>query len=468
MKRRWLVPLAGALPMLVSVVYKVLLHPRPFWAVFYDPETIYMYDAARIVSGHPPLNADNPATPVQLMTAAIELFTGTSPFAIDAIRYSGYAIALVTTLAATWLLSATRFRDADPWLAVAGLWTYWLAPRALGYDAIWSPEIFYFAAGALVLAALTRPDRPWLAGAATGLCIAVKFTFLAWAPALVLAVLIGNARRSRAAVIATVAALGAFFVCTVVALPRYPKMFGWLWTLATHSGQYGKGAHEPPKIGHALAEYFSLAVHAKAALLWVAVVIVLWFVARRRNATLTTFAVVSAILTLLMALRSPDYHYLLPIGLSLTALLASARDISPRVAMIACALCAVLAGKTVLEDLHSHDQLIADSARIHAQLAAAVERSGLRDPIVIYGWRVPQPSFALRTCSGATPAFLDAVSARYPYEGHFDNDLRRIYLPSGATRWDLLVVDPQFVNEVPGGVGPVIASVPPFIVVKHP
>lgn len=465
-RRTWLASLLGVAPMAADLTYKALIHPRPFWVVFYDPETIYMYDAFRMVSGQPPLNADNPGAPVQLFTALIALFTDRSPFAIDAIRYSGYVIALLATIGAMWLLSATVFRNAGPWLTVAGLWTYWIAPKALAYDAVWSPEIFYFAFGALVLAALTRVDRPWLVGLALGLCIATKFTFLAWGPAVVLALLVERHGRVRKAAIAIGATAIGFLVATLAQIPRYPKMFVWLWKLTTRSGQYGSGPHEAPSIGHAVAAYVSLAATAKASLLWILAVVVLLVVARRRNMTLIVFGVVSAICTVVLAIRTPDFHYLLPMGLSIVALVAAAKDAPRKAAIAACVFCGLVLTKTVVDDIRTHDMMIAECRRIQQEVAAVVANSGIHDPVVVYGWRMPQPSFALRTIAFDSPGALAALGTRYPREGHYDDSLHRIYLPPGASHWDLLVIDPQFLKDVPGGVGPVVGEVPPFIIVR--
>ena len=77
---------AAALPLLADSIYRVVIHPRPFWMHFYDPETIYFYQSLRLLGGHAPLNVDHPGTPVQLLGAVIALFTGRSPLQFDAFR----------------------------------------------------------------------------------------------------------------------------------------------------------------------------------------------------------------------------------------------------------------------------------------------------------------------------------------------------------------------------------------------
>lgn len=102
--RRPLVIALGVLPLLIDWVYKVVLHPRPFWAFVYDPEAIYVSEGLRLLSGRAPVNADNPGTPVQLLSAAIELFVGRLPQNTDAIRLCGYVVALLFAVGAAVLL----------------------------------------------------------------------------------------------------------------------------------------------------------------------------------------------------------------------------------------------------------------------------------------------------------------------------------------------------------------------------
>src|SRR5205814_2494173 len=135
--------LVAALPLLVNWTAKAVIDPRPFWVHYYDPETIYFYDGLRMAELHAPHAADNPGTPLQVMSAAISLVTGRTPFAIDAFRLAGYTLALLLTIATMALI--VRF-NSSPCLTIALIWTYFLAPSAFERDVVWSPEILYFAA----------------------------------------------------------------------------------------------------------------------------------------------------------------------------------------------------------------------------------------------------------------------------------------------------------------------------------
>jgi hypothetical protein len=130
-------PLA-ILPIAVELFVKLAVYPRPFWVHDYDPEAIYFYQSLRILGGHAPLNVDHPGIPVQLLGALIALFTGRSPLQFDAFRLAAYIVSFALTAVAAVAVTRTLFRDASPWLAVAGVWTYFLAPMALERDLIFS------------------------------------------------------------------------------------------------------------------------------------------------------------------------------------------------------------------------------------------------------------------------------------------------------------------------------------------
>jgi hypothetical protein len=91
-----------------------------------------------------------------------------------------------------------------------------------------------------------------LLGAIIGACVAAKFT----AAPLCLAVLFPRERRMQLA--AAAAAVAAFFVCTLPAMPHYRLMATWVRDLLTHTGQYGTGEAGIPTAGEWLANLESL------------------------------------------------------------------------------------------------------------------------------------------------------------------------------------------------------------------
>src|SRR5437763_5181401 len=350
---------AAVLPIAAEFIDKVAVHPRPFWAFDYDPEAIYFYQSLRILDGRAPLNVDHPGVPVQLLGASIALVTGRAPLQFDAFRLAAYAVAFALVIVAAIVLARVLFREASPWLAVAGVWTYFLAPLALERNAIWSAEIVYFPLGVLALVLVTRalrddaaPRHDVLAGAAVGLCIATKFLFLGWAAALLIV--------ARRRVLAAAGIAAGFLAGTCVAATRYPYMLGWVWQNASHGGAYGRGALAPPDPAATLRAYAAFAVHAKAWLLWIAVIAALLWTSRRAlDRRLALFAAVAALLTMALPFRNPtNTRYFLPAGAALVALLAAARAVPRAAAIAACGSAGLLLAKNVVDDVRSHETKI--------------------------------------------------------------------------------------------------------------
>jgi hypothetical protein len=453
--------LAGAaaiLPIAAEFIDKLAVHPRPFWAHDYDPETIYFYQSLSILDGHAPLNVDHPGIPVQLLGAAIAIFTGRSPLQFDAFRAAAYVVSFALTIAAAIVLARVLFRESSPWLAVAGVWTYFLAPMALERDIIWSAEILYFPLGVVSLIAVAR-GRDFPAGVAIGLCVATKFLFLGWAVALIVV-----ARRRLHAL----AGLAIGFVAgTCVAMTKYPYMLGWMWQNASHTGAYGRGAVAMPDLGATLYRYVDFASHAKGWLLWIAAVAVLVWLARATiDRRLLAFSLVAMAITLLLPFRAPAARYLLPAGVAVVGMVAAARGVPRFAAIAACALAALLLAKNLVSDDASHRQKIAGQRLLRAEIEAAVHGAAPRG-VVVYGWRVPEPSFALRI-EATEPSQLDLVARRYPDEGHFNDWERRIYLPPGARRWDVAVIDESLVDQFPEPLGRPVAAIGAYRVFANP
>jgi hypothetical protein len=465
LRRRPFVVALGSLPLLLDWVYRVLVHPRPFWAFDYDPEMIYVQEGLRLLSGHAPRNIDNPGTPVQLLTAAIELCVGRLPQSIDAIRLCGYVLALLCAIGAAVLLERTLFRETPAPLAVAGLWTFFLAPAALEYQAIWSPEIFYFSIGALTLAALSTRRGPLVIGLSIGLCVATKFVFLAWVPAVLVAIAVDR-RRARDVFMTAGGVVLGFIAATVPAAGRYRDMGQWLWGMVTHSGWYGRGPAELPHLRLTLIGYWEIAVTCKAWLLWAAIVVALVLLARRRDRGLIAFGAVAIAGSVLMAMRAPTGRYFLPGALGVVALVGAVREIHPRVAALLCAVALLIVSSAVVSDCRAHDRLIAEQRALRVEIERSV--AGIRKPgdVVVYGWRTPEPSFALRFLA-FDKDWIAKTERLHPGEGHFQEEERRFHLPAGAAHWNVLVLNRSLLAAVPEPVVPAAPDVGPFAIVRR-
>ena len=127
---------------------QAVIRPRPFWAFYYDPETIYLYDGLRLLRGQTPVNTDNPATVVQLLSAAILAPLAHTPFVIDTFRSAAYVVALALNAAAVYLLMRTVLRDTPELVRIAAVWGFLAFPAVLEYNTVWSPIRFIWPWGA--------------------------------------------------------------------------------------------------------------------------------------------------------------------------------------------------------------------------------------------------------------------------------------------------------------------------------
>lgn len=456
----------AALPLLVDWTWKAWIHRRPFWIFYYDPETIYFYEGLRILGGHAPHNVDNPGTTLQLLTAAIASLTGSSPLRFDAFRLPAYTIALLLSLGAIFLLRRTLFRKADPRWLVAGVWTFFLAPSALEYSAVWAAEIVYFPLAVLALAAVWRIDErastAALAGAAIGLGLATKFLFVPWLVALIVMLVV--ARRWRHLVAAIGGAAAAFLAFTAVAAPRYRYMLGWLWQLATHSRSYGYGPKQAPELSSVIRDGASMALQAWPWIAWLALIVGTLIVRRTRMEGRILFAVTAMSLGVLLAVRVPgaDFKYLLPVSAASIALVATME----RPPFAAFAIAGVLVATSVGIDLWHHERKISEELQLRGDLDAAVHDFAPHG-VVVYSGRVPEPAFALRL-ETIDPAYLSQISAAYPSVGHYPQWEGRVFLPDGATHWDLLVLHDSLLRRFPEPMGRTVRVIPPYRVIMRP
>ena len=465
----WLAPLLAIAPLAVLWVGRALIEPRPYWCALPDPELVHYYCGMSILEGGIPENVHHPATPLHWLSALLLWVVGIDPLQVDRFRTLGYALVLALDFAAMGLLARTLLRGLPLSLQVAALWTFFLCPAALRFSLIWSPEILFFAAGAVVLAACDRLLRGEprlaavaLAGAAIGLACGIKLTWLSWVAGLCVLLALGP-RVPRAGRIAAVAvALGGvalgFVTATWLVLPRYPYMFDWVGQLATHSGRYGVGPREWPDPVSSLTEMAGQIGEASTWTAWwsawlLVVLVGLWL--RRRRGEARPPAVVGWVLlsvtvlvtSHLIALRDPWPRYLLPGGMGVVALVAAAGRVAPFWRRRAARILAVGGAGALLflglqADWREHRDLIEGCTSTRARIEARVRQHLARQPdaTVIYAWQAPIPSLALRLNGWRHPAALQAIERRFPREGHYNPWANEIFLPTGAEDWDLLVI----------------------------
>lgn len=453
----------AALLLLVDWLYKVAVVPRPFWIEHYDAEATYFFQSLRLASGLAPTYIDHPGTPVHLFGAAIVAFTGRSPLAIQPMLVAGYVISLLANLGAILLLRKTLFRNSDPWLWVCGVWTFFIAPTALQYDAIWSAEILFFSAGAVALAAIWKArdgnGSAALAGGAIGLCIAIKVIFGAWLLGLLVLL------RPRRWPAALAAAAGAFVAGTLPAANRYRYMASWLWQLATHRGAYGLGPRAAPDVRETIHTIVALAWIAKFWLIWIAALAFLAWRHRHEMRRTTRFVLPASAVSALCVLRAPgpDFHYFLPIALA--AIIAVA-ELPSRYATRLAVLGATLVTVALAQDLWHHTRLVREGTQLRADIDAAVARNA-PGGVVLYTWRAPEPSFALQSMTEER-RFLDQIATKYPRNGHWAEWHGPVQLPPGPKQWDAVVLNERWVGLFPEPLGRTVTVVPPYRIVLRP
>lgn len=490
------VVLAALLPIVGDWSYKAFFNPRPFWVQYFDPETIYFYTGMQILHGHKPANVDNPGTPVMLVSAAVLPFTGGNPLAFDAFRIAGYIVSLLLNASAAYLLVRWLFAGFPPLLQIVGLWVFFLCSQSLEYDTVWSPELFYFPVGAVFITAFCRllaETITWrgnlLVGGILGLCCALKFTFLAWVPAYGLALFLrqterGTGERCKSVVVGGLGVTCGFVLSTLIIIDRYPQMFGWLWRLASRSGDYGIGAQGLPALADVMHNWIAAVLSVKGWFLWIfgcAVAVAAGWIYRRRCSLevprdvlpLVVWVGSSFTLSYLMASRNTALRYLLPTGFCGIVLYYLAVRMVPLRLNIFQQMCvlvvgAVLLGKHIATDVNAHCNRIMHAEKAQQAIQSLIHSHAVegRTPVVIYGWRAPQPSFGLRIYADAES--LRIIEQQYPFDGHYVNWLKRVFLPSGAPGWDFLVLRHEELSGFPELLGPELGRVGDHVVIGRP
>lgn len=441
---------AAMLPVTIAWVAKIVVLPRPYWIFFYDPEAIYFYSGLRLLRGLVPENVDNPGTPLQLLSALIAAITGTTPLAYGRFLLVAHTVAFVLTLASTVLLLRTVLRDAPPLLQVCGAWLYWLAPQAIERLDIWSPEVLFFPAAIVSVWLLWRwwqrpsPGRAAAVGLAVGVSVALKYVFLGWAVAAVAAIAV--TRRWREVLAVGPALVAGFVLGTLPVIREYPLMLERLSALTAPGGD-----GLPWRDAAMTSRTWLVCVAA------VAMLVVLGF--RRVQLPLVVFAVTAIVVTGLGARTNLSFRYLLPAALAVLVAFAAAATVPPRrsLQVVLTLLFAVAIARTLTNDLAWHRLRIDDGVKLRAAIDAAVPDDG----VVLFSWRVPEPSFALRAMM-TERRYHDVIGSAWPRDGHFNGWTGEIVLPPGAARWDYLVIAPEVLRTFPEPVGPRIGTAGPY------
>jgi hypothetical protein len=469
----WAVTCGAMLPVSAVWAYKVLVHPRPFWIHYYDPELAYFFQGQRLRLGFVPTHTDSPGTPVQILTAAIQSIWRIDTLEVERFLLVGYVCALVATVLAVRLLVGTVLRGVAPLLQIATVWTYFLVPSVLDRFNVWSPELWAFPFGTLAIVVLWWAlGRSFgrvpiaLGGATVGLACAVKMTFAPWIVGAAVAVTLAVRRSDAIHWAGSLGALGlgvlvGFVMGTLPIIQGYPRMLAWLGGLASHQGVHGQGPPGFPQWGTLAGNLTTLVQSSK---MWHVVALIGTvgpvLLARKakvsptpREWSLLGFSVAAALSGYLLTLKHYSPHYLLPVGLSVTAGWAVlSRTYVQRShpfgkVVIFCGLGALLLKGSLL-DVESHRKRISESLALRESVEALFQHSrDDRPPVVAYGWRFPHPAFALRFA--ADGPFVQDIDRQFPREGMYTVWSGEFWLPAGVSCWDYLIVSHESVRRNP-------------------
>ncbi len=492
--RPWAVMLLTFFPLAFDWTYKILLHPRPYWIHYYDPENIYFYGGLLLLDGKIPDNMDNPGTPVFLISSAIHWLMGFGPFDIDLFRLFGYILACVLNVVAAYILIRYILKNLPGLIQVAALWTYFMCPQALQYSNIWSPEILCFSTASLVV--LTACSGDWdkfsrrrilIIGLAVGLCCALKWTFIAFVAALIAGLLflpsIGWQRRLRNAAAGLVGIVLGFVAATSVFAQAYPMMFRRFFQFAIHNTAHGKGSVALPSPIVILSNLSKAISQEGGWHLWLLYCFtllgfLLWRAHKRRSRLpvravfLVIFCIVGLASSYALAVSKEgmQLRYLIPTGVVCLLAFALAMRLAPsnwlmRFRIPIFALAVLVLCYQISIDIRVHRHLIRNGLREHYEVAKSLERltQDQLESTIIYSWRSPQPSFGLRF--KASERYLRVIEEKFPYEGHYLPWRHKVFLPSSSPTWDYLVIQENFMAGFPDPLSPVLASIGNFRIV---
>ena len=486
--RPWAVMLIAFLPLAFDWTYKILLHPRPHWIHYYDPENIYFYGGLLLRDGKIPGNVDNPGVPVYLISAAIHYLMGFGPLDIDHFRVFGYILACLLNVVAAYFLVRHVLTDLPGVIQVAALWTYFMCPRSLQCSNIWSPEIFYFSTASLVLLAACSGDwsnlsrrRILTIGLSVGLCCALKWTFIAFVAALIVGLLlaarIGWPQRLRNAAVGSVGIVLGFVAATSIFAQKYPRMLERFFQFAVHDSIHGEGSITLPSATVILSNLYKAVSHGRGWHLWLVGCLTLlgfwlWRGHKRGNhlshraAFFVIFCLVGLATSYALATSKEGMllHYLLPTGIAGLLVFILAMRLAPsnwpmRFRIPIFALAVLVLCYQISKDIRLHRRLIRNGLRTHNEIARSLEEltQGQPEPTVVYSWRLPQPSFGLRFV--ANERYLRVIEEKFPYEGHYVPWRPKIFIPSSRPTWDYLVIRENLMPDFPEPLSPVLASV---------
>lgn len=478
----------GLLPSCLAVILKSMT-PLPFWAWHYDPEAAYFHAGQSLLRGELPVIVEHPGTPLQLLGAGLLAASGRTILDLDALRATGYWVSLALMALTSVALMQTVLKGLPTLVGASCFWFVASFGESLTYRTIWAPETLLPSFAALTLSVawryFDRPTTPRLLVVATlvGACLGLKFSLLGWAVALLpFAPQSAPSRRlwdSLRSLGVTFVGFGVGFVSMTWPIARgYARLGAFLERGGLEAGPYGGSGAWEPFTAQSAANAWQLLMSSS---LWHAVLagalVAVGLNLRSGRARVApphflVFCLAAMVPSYVLYAKSPAMRYMAPAALAAGPVLAAAwRAVllaNPRRSSVLLCVGALLllVTKAGVQDYGTHCRRLSQDAVLRAKVDATLAPLRRHDSVVIFGWRLPQPSFALRIhCQNERD--MEAIEARYPGEGHYNPWVHRVWLPSGASTWDLLVIGRSEVAGFPEGLGLPVAEIDEYLVFQR-
>lgn len=496
------------LPIVIYWSLKEFYYPRPFW-VFYDHiETLYYYTSLELTQGLMPHNIDNPGTLVQLVGTLLIYVVGDDPSRYQTFQLLAHLLILALSFLSTIILIRRTLGGVGFWLSTTAVWSFFVFPVALMFLQVWGPEPFYYIVGLVAVATLfwlfenreaITNSRIFFAGVPIGLLLSIKFTFIAWVAAYLITLAFSGLALGWKSVLGR-PALGllgislGFVAITYPVWEGYPYMFKWLTNLSLREGAYGSGTQNLPSIGAALLNWKSFILGSKAwILLFVAAILFTAYKiikerkikpeAAEQSTFLTIFALSAVLFSMSLVARTYQQRYMLPIGLcgvimTILCFKALKTENKQLLGIGMATLVFFVLVKSMLVDWNTHKLKTQQAIELNIKVQEKVEywanEFSMESPVVIYGWRVPRPSFALRQ-NAHYEKYQKKIDEIYPREGHYTpwpmvlpqpSETQTFRLPQGVDRWDLAVIREEYIDQIPVSNVSIIDKIDRYLIIK--
>ena len=225
--------------------------------------------------------------------------------------------------------------------------------------------------------------------------------------------------------------------------------------------------------------------HGKVWYPWLGIILMLCVLAAKKSRArgelvssglinLAVFAFTGLVISYILAVRSSGVRYLLPSGFSgiILFILASHLWLSHKSRNLQIAV--TIVGALFLfiqihDDIRFHENRISDGEQTRQEIIKEFSpfiKNGNVTPTVLYSYRVPQPSFALRIFSENSQQRAE-IESRFPNEGHYIPWLRKAILPAASSTWDYLVIRQEQLASFPEPVGPILGKAREYLIVAR-